>query len=108
MRGMLKSVNVESPGDPRCVRHILLCFAHYDAAKPIGLGWLQATGALMSIEEAQQLIGDKDEVWFDYIHDRSIKVGFRGNVLMRYDLYDRDQGHGKAAKVIAALAQSTG
>lgn len=85
-----------------------LLAALYNGARPQGMGILHARPGDMTTEEARALIGDAPEpreVWFDYINGRPIKVGFKGNTLLRADLYDRDApgGDGSAQRIVDLL-----
>lgn len=83
--------------------HGAVLAALYNAAKPVGLGFMVARSEEMTPEEGAEYLRDNPRSWVDYVHGRPIKVGFEGNVLLRYDLYDRDQGAGKARSVINSL-----
>lgn len=83
-----------------------LLAALYDGAAPQGMGWLHARDGGMTEREAQELLDAAGEApWFDYVHGRPIKVGFRGDLLLRADLYDRDApgGAGSAQRIVDAL-----
>jgi hypothetical protein len=77
--------------------------ALYNAARPVGMGFLQATNAAMNEKEAEELLAASESGWFDYVHGRPLKIRIAEGVLYRYDLYDRDQGRGAAARVISEL-----
>lgn len=74
--------------------------ALYDNASPLGLGFLQATKDEMSIEQAKELLSET--TYFDYVFGRPLKVNLKGDTI-RTDLYDRDQGYGKANAIIEGL-----
>lgn len=85
--------------------------ALYDAAKPVGMGFLRATAGPMSEDEARAACsggGDDHghrDLYFDYVGGRPLKVDLRED---SFDvrLYDRDQGQGAAALVIAQLREA--
>lgn len=81
--------------------------ALYDNARPLGMGFLQATEGLMSEEDAVKLVeaqAGRRGLYFDYVGGRPLKVDLSGD---EFDpcLYDRDQGHGAAARAIASLLE---
>lgn len=85
-----------------------LLAALYNNARPQGMGWLQARHDAMTEQEATDLITAHthgDTTWFDYVHGRPIKVGFKGDTLLRADLYDRDapDGDGSAERIVDSL-----
>lgn len=75
--------------------------ALYDNARCVGLGVLQA-GHEMTLDEARALVAAGTNR-FDYVHGKPLKVSLHGDTLERADLYDRDQGDGKAARIVAEL-----
>lgn len=85
-----------------------LLAALYNGTRPQGMGVLHARPGDMTAAEARTLIGDAPEPrtgWFDYVHGRPIKVGFKGDMLLRADLYDRDApgGEGSAQRIVDSL-----
>lgn len=74
--------------------------ALYDNAQPLGLGFLQFTPEPMTLEDARALLSKSH--YFDYVKGRVMKVDLSGDDL-RPHLYDRDNGKGSAARVIAEL-----
>lgn len=85
--------------------------ALYNASQPMGMGWLNATAAPMTQDEAEKLL--KEQTYFDYLRGRVMKVDLSGDSLEER-LYDRDNGHGAAYDAIrhllkdAALSRTTG
>lgn len=77
--------------------------ALYNAAKPQGLGFLQYDPKPMDLKEAQELL---KEEYFDYLNGRVMKIRI-GKDSKGIDprLYDRDNGKGAAAGVIANLRE---
>lgn len=77
-----------------------LLAALYNEARPMGMGWLQASAAAMTVEQARELLSQQS--YFDYVHGRPLKVDLSGDSLFG-GLYDRDQGRGHAAEVVERL-----
>ena len=90
--------------------------ALYNASKPQGLGFLHYDPAPMTVEEAQAILDEKqvrlkeinsmggnwDEIYFDYLKGRVMKVDLLGDDL-RFQLYDRDNGEGAAQRAIDGI-----
>lgn len=74
--------------------------ALYNNAGPQGRGYLVAQQGDMTIEQARALL--ERGTSFDYIQGRVLKVRLSGDTFDPW-LYDRDNGEGKAARVIDAL-----
>jgi len=81
----------------------VLC-ALYNASQVQGLGFLQATGVPMQIEEAKELLAQTTE--FDYLHGKVMKINLSDNKQFEERLYDRDNGTGAARRVIDNLRES--
>lgn len=75
--------------------------ALYNGAKAQGLGFLHYDPTPMTAEQARERFGDQF-TYFDYVDGRAMKVDLSGDELYP-GLYDRDNGHGAAARVIAAM-----
>jgi hypothetical protein len=75
--------------------------ALYNASKPLGLGWLQATLQPMTTQEAQTIL-DQGQTYFDYLKGRVMKIDLSGDTLTPR-LYDRDNGQGAAARALEQL-----
>jgi hypothetical protein len=83
-----------------------------NGAKPLGMGRLHDDGRPMTKEDAQVWIDDgrthdtvdlpRPRLSFDYVKGRPIKSNISGDSFDER-LYDRDQGNGAAARVIAEL-----
>ena len=72
--------------------------ALYNAAKPLGMGFMHYDPKPMTREEAQEyLTGD---CYFDYLKGRVMKVELRGDQF-RSAFYNRDNGEGLAEYVIS-------
>ena len=90
--------------------------ALYDNAQPLGMGFLQASQAELSEQDAKHICGDGGDpepgqslarrraLSFDYVGGRPLKVDLSGDEFDPW-LYDRDQGTGAAARAIAALRE---
>ncbi len=74
----------------------------YNNASPQGMGFLHATPEDMSIEEARWIVDRGVGLDFDYLKGRVMKVSLDGD---EFDpgLYNRDNGHGKAERLIGEL-----
>jgi hypothetical protein len=77
-----------------------LLAALYNAAKPLGMGYLHYTPEPMPREEAAELLKQSD--YFDYVKGRVMKVRIRGDELSPH-MYDRDNGNGAAQAVVDSL-----
>lgn len=76
--------------------------ALYNRARTQGLGLLHFTPADMSVEEAREEIEkDEDNLYFDYVKGRVMKVELKGDELDPR-LYDRDNGENKAYSALHA------
>lgn len=77
--------------------------ALYNASKPHGLGFLQATPEDMTPDEAATLL--QEDTYFDYLKGRIMKVdlGDGEDKEFRPWLYDRDNGSGAALRAIQPL-----
>lgn len=82
----------------------------YNAASPMGMGFLQAKPGDLSIEDARKLLRDEKPTndlgfardkatYFDYLHGRPLKIDLSGDKLDPR-LYDRDHGDGAAARAL--------
>jgi len=74
----------------------------YDSAQPLGLGILHFTPEPMTIEQAQELLDKSSDKYFDYVNGRVMKISLASDEL-RTDLYNRDNGEGKAEAIIATI-----
>lgn len=77
--------------------------ALYNAAKPLGMGFMQYDPAPMSLEEAESLL--KRSTYFDYLKGRVMKIDLSTNDLDEWD-YDRDNGKGAVQSVINILRET--
>lgn len=73
----------------------------YNNSKVQGLGFLQATGTDMTIEEAEELL--QQQTYFDYLYGKVMKIDLSSDEEFEERLYDRDNGAGSAKKIIDKL-----
>lgn len=69
----------------------------YNNSKPQGLGFMHFENKLMTEVEAKDLLKEQD--YFDYLKGRVMKVDLSTNEFNPW-LYDRDNGAGKAQRVL--------
>lgn len=74
--------------------------ALYNGSRAQGMGFLQYNGEPMQAEEARELL--ERNTYFDYLKGRVMKIDLAGDTLDPW-LYDRDNGHGAAERIINAL-----
>jgi len=77
--------------------------ALYNNSRPLGLGFMHFEPVDMKEDEATELL--KDQTYFDYLKGRVMKVDLTGDTLDPWG-YDRDNGQGAAANVIATLKEA--
>ena len=75
--------------------------ALYNNSKIQGMGFLQARDGEMTTEQASKLL-DQD-TYFDYLYGKVMKVDLSNNNEFNEWGYDRDNGSGKAERVISQL-----
>lgn len=76
--------------------------ALYNGARPQGMGFLHFDDRDMSESEAEDILSKNPRAYFDYVKGRVMKVDLSGDQL-NPRLYDRDNGHGAAASIIAGI-----
>ncbi len=77
--------------------------ALFNASKQQGMGFLDASGAgQMSVEDAREYTSEDRPQYYDYLRGRVMKVDLSKDEL-RTGLYDRDNGHGAAARALKPL-----
>jgi len=74
----------------------------YNNSIPLGLGILHYTPQDMTEDEAQKLLDETPNKYFDYVQGRVMKVDLSKDELDPW-LYDRDNGQGAAEKIINIL-----
>jgi hypothetical protein len=79
--------------------------ALYNASRPMGLGFLEATPEPMTEAEAQTFLDDSRFKYFDYLKGRVLKVDLSGNTV-DLRLYDRDNGEGAGERAIRAACEA--
>lgn len=87
-----------------------LLAALYNGSRQQGMGFMNSRGASsMTKDDAQKILSEggwltnlPGRVYFDYLQGRVMKVDIGGDTIEPW-LYDRDNGHGAAARVIADL-----
>lgn len=72
----------------------------YERAQAQGIGILRARNEPMSYGEAKYLL--EERTYFDYLHGRVMKIDIKGDELSPWG-YDRDNGRGAVAEVIAQM-----
>lgn len=84
--------------------HAAVLAALYNRARPQGLGMLNYTPEDMTVDEARGLLDQF--TYFDYVKGRVMKVSLRPEAdSIDPRLYDRDNGHGALAEVVAKVRQ---
>lgn len=97
-----------------------LLAALYNNSGPRGMGFFRAKTEEMTVEQARKELSDGDDhvkdfgygiggrpLYFDYLHGRPLKVNLAGDS-MRGALYDRDNGHGAAKRIVSGLRAKAG
>lgn len=78
----------------------------YREAAVQGMGFLQARGKSITIEEATEIINKSPRLHFDYLYGKVLKVDLSKNELNTW-LYNRDNGKNAAEIAIINGALST-
>ena len=73
----------------------------YNHSQPLGMGFLEFTPQDMTLKEAESLLSESTH--FDYLSGRVMKVNLESDVEFEEWLYDRDNGAGKAKKLVDSL-----
>jgi len=73
----------------------------YNNSKVQGMGWLQAVDGEMTTDQAARLL--KQDTRFDYLYGKVMKVDLSSDVEFNEWGYDRDNGTGKAERVVSKL-----
>lgn len=77
--------------------------ALYNGSRQQGIGFFNERGASdMTLEQAREELSRNENMYFDYLHGRAMKISLRDDEL-RTDLYNRDNGPGAAEAIIEAL-----
>lgn len=72
----------------------------YNASRAQGMGFLQRDSKPMTEDEAAEILSKT--TYFDYLGGRVMKISLDSDSLDAY-LYDRDNGHGAAERVVSEL-----
>lgn len=83
----------------------LVLAALYNGAKPQGMGFMQFDSKPMTEEEAQVILDRGDNLYFDYLKGRVMKISLK-SLDVDTRLYNRDNGMGAAEMVVDALRQT--
>lgn len=86
---------------------VKLLIALYNAAKVPGLGLIHYIPIPMDEREAEIVLLQSSDMYFDYLNGRVMKVDISGDYL-NTRLYNRDNGEGAAEKAICDLIQQRG
>ncbi len=76
--------------------------ALYNAARPLGMGFLQYSPEPMTEEEAQKLLDATPDASFDYLKGRVMKISLAQDEIDGW-AYDRDNGAGSVERIIGVL-----
>lgn len=91
-------INIEGVDRARLIQEL------HAGTRALGMGALHDRGPLSIevIRETLERCTDKarDEVRFDYLAGRPLKVSIKGNTLRGVRLYDRDAGQGAFARAL--------
>lgn len=75
--------------------------ALYNNSRVQGMGFLQARDGKMTTRQAEELL--KHDTYFDYLYGKVMKVNLSSDTEFDEWGYDRDNGTGKAERVVSAL-----
>ena len=76
--------------------------ALYNNARVQGMGFLQADNKAMTTEEAEKILAETPDKYFDYLKGRVMKIRIAGDEIDTR-LYNRDNGNGAAEMIVDAL-----
>lgn len=79
--------------------------ALYNRSRPQGMGFFHADSAVMTRDEAADLL--RQSTHFDYLRGRVMKIDLSGESL-RTGLYDRDLGIGAGLRALQTVEGFTG
>jgi len=80
-----------------------LLAALYNNSQPLGMGFLVAKAEPMTKAAAQAVLDNQaGDTYFDYLQGRVMKIDIGGDTLNTWG-YDRDNGAGSVARVVADL-----
>lgn len=75
--------------------------ALYNNSRVQGMGFLQAVNGEMTTKQAEELLNKT--TYFDYLYGKVMKVDLASDIEFDEWLYDRDNGTGKAERVVDGL-----
>ena len=84
------------------LNHAEVLAALYNNAKVQGLGFLQSVEGEMTKDEAQKILDETPDKYFDYLMGRVMKIEIKGDKIQTR-LYYRDNGEGAAERAISKL-----
>ena len=73
----------------------------YNNSRVQGMGFLQAVSGEMTTDQASKLL--KEDTYFDYLYGKVMKVNLSSDIEFDEWGYDRDNGTGKAQRLINTL-----
>ena len=76
--------------------------ALYNASKVQGMGLFQTDFKEMTTEEADQMLKESDDKFFDYVKGKVMKVRIEGDEIDTRN-YNRDNGEGAAERALSKL-----
>lgn len=71
-------------------------------------GDMHLNEAMRLVNEAEKHVQAGEDIYFDYVYGRILKVRLTGGDRLDPRLYDRDNGPGAAARVVARLREQMG
>ena len=75
----------------------------YNASKVQGMGFFQADGKVMTTEDAEAILKEKEgDTYFDYLKGKVMKIDV-GKEELNTRLYNRDNGEGAAERALSKL-----
>lgn len=82
----------------------------YNNSRPLGMGFIHYTPEPMMKSEAQKLLDDypqcgDNQIYFDYLKGRVMKVDLTSDTEFDECLYDRDNGEGAAQRAIDSITK---
>lgn len=81
--------------------------ALYNASRVQGMGFLNAKPGAMTVSEAEGILNQTPDAYFDYLYGKIMKVDLSKDTL-NPRLYDRDNGQGAALRALTPLLESKG
>jgi hypothetical protein len=88
------------------LNHAEVLAALYNSARVQGMGFLQADNKKMTTNEAQAILDESSDKYFDYLKGRVVKIKIAGDEIDTR-LYNRDNGDGAAERIISKLSTAS-